>query len=155
MARAASTRVDLSVDAIARICHAGKRALCIRLADEVVDPEWDQITEAQRDSIRDRVRLMIEPDEHGTVGLGAPHHVHNMWLRRKAQLGWCYGPIEDPDRKEHPGFMAWREMPPRFKRRDHLFFKLVDAITDDPAQSAEALIDRTVDDVLNLRDDEL
>lgn len=35
---------------------------------------------------------------------------HNRWLKEKVDLGWRYGPVKDPEKKENPNILLWRKI---------------------------------------------
>ena len=57
-----------------------------------------------------------------------PDHSHNEWLKEKADGGWKYGPVKDPEAKEHPCFVPYEELPTEQKAKDFLFRGVVHAM---------------------------
>jgi hypothetical protein len=55
----------------------------------------------------------------------APSDSHNNWLAEKTANGWGYGPVKDPEKKEHPCFVAYDELPVEQRTKDYLFQAVV------------------------------
>jgi len=46
-----------------------------------------------------------------------------------AGLGWKYGAVKDADKKEHPCFVPYEELPKEQQAKDHLFKATVSALS--------------------------
>jgi len=46
---------------------------------------------------------------------------HDSWLEEKRRDGWKYGPVKDPERKEHPCFVPYEQLPPEQRAKDYIF----------------------------------
>lgn len=57
-----------------------------------------------------------------------PEQAHIVWLNEKVAAGWKYGPIKDPDKKEHPCIVPYDQLPPKEKLKDNLFLDSVKAM---------------------------
>jgi hypothetical protein len=57
-----------------------------------------------------------------------PSASHNSWLRQKEEDGWKYGPVKDADKKEHPCFIPYEELPREQQAKDYLFGAIVAAL---------------------------
>lgn len=107
---------------IARVCHEANRAYCLALGD-ASQPAWDDAPEWQRRSAVNGVR-------HATENPGAgPSASHESWLEEKRAAGWRYGPVKDPEKKEHPCFVPYGQLPAGQRRKDALFLAVVGALT--------------------------
>ena len=105
---------------IARICHEVNRTYCEALGDHS-QPPWDGAPDWQRNSAVEGVTAIIEnPDT-------TPEQSHEGWLAVKRADGWTYGPIKDADKKEHPCFVPYAELPKEQQVKDHLFGAIVRA----------------------------
>lgn len=104
---------------IARICHEANRAYCVSLGDLSQLP-WDEAPQWQRESAVKGVILHLSGD-HG------PEASHQSWLEEKERTGWKYGPVKDIDKKEHPCFLPFDQLPPEQQRKDVLFLAIVGA----------------------------
>jgi hypothetical protein len=106
---------------IAKICHEANRAYCQTIGD-FSQPTWEDAPEWQRTSACNGVRFQIlTPD-------AKPSHSHEEWLKEKAASGWKYGPVKDPNKKEHPCFVPYDELPPEQKAKDSLFVGIVNSL---------------------------
>lgn len=108
------------MDIIARTCHEANRAYCQSLGDDS-QKSWDEAPEWQRESARNGVLFHLNGD-HG------PEASHESWLAEKRAQGWKYGPVKDPESKEHPCFVPYSELPPEQKAKDYIFRAIVHAL---------------------------
>ncbi|MEQ9948114.1 RyR domain-containing protein [Pectobacterium aroidearum] len=56
-----------------------------------------------------------------------PEASHNKWLEFKKQDGWKYGPVKDAEKKEHPCFVPYGQLPKEQQVKDYLFRAVVHA----------------------------
>lgn len=108
-----------ALEACARAAHEANRAYCIAIGD-TSQPSWDDAPEWQRTSALNGVR--------GVLDGNTPEQSHESWLAEKAATGWRYGPVKDPDRKEHPCFVPYAELPPAQQAKDALYVAVVRAM---------------------------
>jgi len=114
----------MNVELIARICHEANRAYCAAIGDHS-QVDWDSASDWQKDSARDGVLFHIQTLEKGERPL--PSASHENWLAQKQKDGWKYGPIKDADKKEHPCFVAYDDLPVERKAKDYIFAGVVEA----------------------------
>lgn len=57
-----------------------------------------------------------------------PAQSHEGWLEEKAATGWRYGPVKNPETKEHPCFVPYDELPDNQKLKDEMFGLVVRAV---------------------------
>ena len=57
-----------------------------------------------------------------------PDHSHNEWLKEKEADGWKFGPEKNPEKKEHPCFVPYEELPVEQQAKDYLFRAVVHAL---------------------------
>lgn len=50
--------------------------------------------------------------------------------RIERAAGWKYGPVKDPERKEHPCFVPYDGLPPEQRAKDYLFRAVVHQLSD-------------------------
>lgn len=112
----------MTIEAIARICHEANRAYCMALGDGS-QPAWEDAPEWQRASAIKGVRF-----HRGNPHAG-PEASHESWLREKEADGWKWGPVKDPEKKEHPCFVPFDELPEEQQLKDVLFTNIVDAFS--------------------------
>ncbi len=116
---AATTVAQILV--IAKVCHEANRAYCATLGDSS-QPPWEDAPAWQRESA-------IKGVDHALANAGAkPSDSHQSWLREKEAAGWKYGPVKDPEKREHPCFVAYDQLPPEQRAKDALFLAVVRAL---------------------------
>ncbi len=99
---------------IARVCHEANRAYCLSIGD-ASQPSWDEAPDWQKESALNGVIFQSKNPE-------APASAsHDSWLEEKRSTGWKYGPVKDPERKEHPCFVPYEELPAEQRAKDYLF----------------------------------
>lgn len=108
---------------IAKVCHEANRAYCATLGD-YSQPPWNEAPDWQRSSAVSGVQFHIDNPNAG------PSASHSSWLAEKKADGWKYGPVKDPDNKEHPCYVPYEELPGDQKRKDLLFLSIVRALTE-------------------------
>lgn len=108
------------VEIIARTCHEANRAYCQAIGDNSQKP-WDESPEWQKESARNGVLFHLNGD-HG------PEASHESWLAEKRADGWKYGPVKNPETKEHPCFVPYSELPLEQKAKDYIFRAIVHAM---------------------------
>ena len=108
------------ISEIARACHEANRGLCIAQGDHSQKP-WDEAPAWQRDSAMKGVAFCLaNPD-------APPSANHESWLKEKSATGWKYGKVKDENKKEHPCFVPYEQLPPEQKVKDHVFKSIVGA----------------------------
>ena len=106
---------------IARVAHEVNRAYCEALGDSS-QPKWEDAPVWQKSSAINGVEFhRANPD-------AGPDHSHNAWLEEKKANGWKYGPVKDPEKKEHPCFVSYNELPVEQKAKDFIFMGVVHAL---------------------------
>ena len=108
------------VDIIARVAHEANRAYCEARGDKS-QPTWDDAPEWQRKSAINGVRFHRDNPSAG------PEASHDNWMAEKIADGWVYGPVKDPERKEHPCMVPFSKLPTFQQRKDILFRSIVHA----------------------------
>lgn len=106
---------------IARLAHEVNRAYCRAIGDDS-QPVWDDAPDWQKISAVSGVEFHKKnPD-------ATPEASHDAWLKQKINDGWCYGQVKDPEKKEHPCFRPYSELPIEQRVKDYLFKGIVDAV---------------------------
>ena len=108
------------VDAVAEICHEANRALCLQLGDNS-QPAWVDAPEWQKQSARNGV-------EFHCMNIAPASGSHENWMKEKLADGWKYGPVKNPETKEHPCIVPFEELPKEQQFKDHLFRGIVHAM---------------------------
>lgn len=111
----------MKVEDIAMICHEANRAYCYALGDFSQVP-WANAPEWQRESAKNGVKFHIDnPNSKASDS-------HDNWYKEKAEQGWKYGAVKDPEKKEHPCFVPYAWLPKEQQRKDALFIAVVRAL---------------------------
>lgn len=107
---------------IAKICHDTNRSFCESIEDYSQLP-WEICEKWQRESAINGVKFQIDnPDLPASAS-------HENWLKVKEAEGWVYGPVKDPQLKQHPCMVPYNELPVAQRRKDYLFKAVVHAMT--------------------------
>lgn len=125
----------LTIAAVAAICHEANRAYCSALGDDTQLP-WAEAPDWQKESAINGVAFHIEnPD-------ASPSESHESWLIEKQDTGWQYGPVKDPEKKEHPCFVPYEELPAEQQAKDYLFKGIVHSLR--PFVSVSEVVDAEI-----------
>lgn len=111
----------MNVEAIARICHEANKGLCESLGDES-QVTWNDAPEWQKESAIKGVEFHLANPGAGT------DDSHKSWLKEKEETGWKYGPVKDAEKKEHPCFVPYDQLPPEQQAKDYLFRGIVHSL---------------------------
>jgi len=109
-----------SYEDVAKICHEANKAYCETIGDNS-QPSWEDAPQWQKDSAIEGVRF------HSLNEYTTPADSHKSWLKQKEEEGWKYGEIKDPEKKEHPCFTAYENLPKSQQIKDYIFKGIVDA----------------------------
>jgi RyR domain len=112
---------------IARVCHEVNAAYCAALGDPT-QTLWEEAPQWQKDSAIAGVELHLA---NPNLGVDASHQA---WLEHKRAEGWTYGPIKDPEKKEHPCYVPYADLPAEQKAKDFIFRGVVHAIAREMAR---------------------
>ena len=113
----------MSPDQIAEVCHETNRAYCATFGD-FSQPPWASAPEWQRHSAIKGVHFHLANPQ------ASPAASHESWLEEKRRDGWKYGPVKNPEAKEHPCFVPFTGLPPQQQAKDKLFKGVVDALRE-------------------------
>ncbi len=108
----------LVIDGIAKVCHEANRAYCSALGDQS-QMSWDEAPAWQRESAVKGVEFIFANP------VADPSASHVSWLKEKEETGWKYGPVKDAEKKEHPCFVPYDQLPSEQRMKDHLFGAIV------------------------------
>lgn len=111
----------MTVLKIAEVAHTTNRAYCESIGD-FTQPLWDDAPGWQRESAINGVKFHLDHPDAG------PAASHESWLAEKEADGWKYGTTKDPEKKEHPCFVPYDELPAEQKVKDSLFIGVVRAM---------------------------
>lgn len=104
-------------EACARAAHEANRVYCIALGD-TSQPTWEEAPDWQKKSARVGVEGVL------LKGNGAEAS-HESWLAEKKREGWKFGEMKNPEKKEHPCFVPYEELPLAQRRKDDIFINSV------------------------------
>jgi hypothetical protein len=110
--------MGLSVEEVAQMAHEANAAYCRTIGDNS-HASWADTPENIKESARVGVIKHLE-NPHMTA-----EQSHESWLEFKAADGWHYGPVKDAERKTHPCFLPYRELPESDRIKDHIFRAVV------------------------------
>jgi hypothetical protein len=108
---------------IARVCHEANRAYCAALGDHS-QPSWKDAPDWQKKSAITGVNY------HWDNPNSTPADSHKSWLAEKEADGWKFGPVKDPEKKEHPCFVPYEELPAEQKAKDYIFLAICRAMKE-------------------------
>lgn len=111
----------MTVEQIAKVAHEVNKAYCEALGD-MSQPTWGEAPEWQRSSAITGVNFhLANPD-------ASPSASHDSWLKQKEEEGWKYGPVKDPETKEHPCYVPYDQLPVEQRAKDYLFRQVVHSL---------------------------
>lgn len=113
---------DLSIEQIARVCHAANRELQrIQSVPGIpVAPRWDKLTVETQESIKQGVSTAVA----GTTA----EQSHQNWVEYKVARGWAYGEQKSEEHKTHPLLVPYAQLPAEAKLKDHLFLAIAEVL---------------------------
>lgn len=112
----------LDLDAIACIVHEALRAYSAEIGESSGVP-WEQSPRWQRYTTLAGVSAILCGD------VTSPQGSHGYWCECRKAEGWQYGPTFDESAKTHPCLVPWGELSEAHRRKDVMFFVLVEALT--------------------------
>jgi hypothetical protein len=108
---------------VAQVCHEANAAYC-RVCGDFSQPDWNSAPEWQKQSAIAGVEFhMANPTADTSAS-------HESWLKQKEADGWKYGPVKDAEKKEHPCFVPYNELPFPQRVKDYIFRAIVHAFMD-------------------------
>ena len=112
--------MTMNIETVARIAHEVNRVYCMSIGDHT-QPVWDDAPAWQKASAIAGVEYHIaNPDS-------TPEDSHISCMAQKTADGWKYGPVKDPEKKEHPCMKAYSLLPFDQQMKDYLFHAVVKA----------------------------
>jgi hypothetical protein len=111
----------MTIQNIAQVAHELNKAYCESIGDNS-QPDWGEAPEWQRSSAVNGVLFHIENPS------ASPSASHDSWLKQKTEEGWKYGSVKDADKKEHPCFVPYEELPTEQKSKDYIFKQTVKSL---------------------------
>lgn len=112
---------NITIEQAAEICHELNRVYCRSLGD-TSQPTWPYAPDWQKESAINGVKFhMDHPDAKASQS-------HESWLEEKRSTGWTYGEVKDPEKKEHPCMVDFKDLPLDQQVKDVLFKNTVEAL---------------------------
>jgi hypothetical protein len=110
-----------AVEKAAKAAHEVNRVYCIALGDES-QSKWEDAPTWQTDSAVNGVIAILENP------CWSESSSHDNWLQEKEKSGWKWGPVKDPDKKEHPCMVPYEDLPVDQRMKDTIFLAVVKGI---------------------------
>ena len=107
---------------VAQVAHEINKSFCSSIGDNS-QPSWETAPEWQKASAINGVKFHLENPK------ASPSASHESWLKQKEQEGWKYGEVKDADKKEHPCFVPYDQLPTEQKSKDYLFKQVVHSLS--------------------------
>ena len=109
----------MNVEYVAKLCHEVNKAYCESIGDNS-QKCWADTPAWQVESAIKGVKFHFENEKT------TPADSHNSWLKEKEETGWKYGKVKDVEKKEHPCFLPYEELPQEQKSKDYIFKAICD-----------------------------
>lgn len=116
----------MDIQRIAKACHEMNRTYCEAMGDES-QPPWTFAPQWQRESAIKGVEYALS-----RIHDVQPQDSHQSWLAEKQREGWKYGPVKDAEKKEHPCFVPYDQLPAHQRAKDAIFLAVVRGLKDLP-----------------------
>lgn len=111
----------MTIENVARVAHELNKAYCESMGENS-QPNWEDAPEWQKSSAINGVKFHLDnPD-------ASPSASHESWLKQKAEEGWKYGLVKNPETKEHPCFVPYDELPKEQKAKDFIFRQAIHSL---------------------------
>lgn len=114
---------NISIEAIAKVCHEANRAFCEVLGDSP-QVRWEECPDWQRESAIRGVQYVLD------YPYAPASAQHDAWMVDKIRDGWVYGEVKDPEKKTHPCLVPFENLPPEQQAKDYLFRAICKAFVD-------------------------
>lgn len=111
----------MTVEQVAQVAHDLNKTYCEAIGD-MSHVSWEHAPDWQKTSAIHGVDFLLNnPD-------ATPEKCHEVWRIEKEAQGWKWGPTKDADKKEHPCFAHYNQLPLQQKVKDHLFRQVVESL---------------------------
>lgn len=111
----------MTQEQVAQVAHEVNKAYCESIGD-FSQPSWEDAPDWQKSSAINGVNMHLENPN------ATPEDSHASWLNRKEEEGWKYGPVKNPETKEHPCFVPYDQLPASQKSKDYLFRQVIHSL---------------------------
>jgi hypothetical protein len=106
---------------IAKIAHEINKSYCESIGDNS-QPYWENAPDWQKSSAINGVQFHLDNPN------ATPSASHESWLKQKTEEGWKYGLVKDAEKKEHPCFLPYEQLPTEQKSKDYLFRQVIHSL---------------------------
>lgn len=113
--------IPVTKTSIAQVAHDVNRAFCQSIGDSS-QPTWEDAPEWQKASALNGVDFHLNNPE------ADPSQSHENWLKQKEAEGWKYGPVKNPETREHPCYLPYDQLPVEQRSKDYLFKQVVNSL---------------------------
>lgn len=111
----------MTIEQIAQVAHELNKAYCEAWGD-FTQPSWADAPDWQKSSAINGVNFhLANPDAPASAS-------HESWYKEKEAAGWKYGPVKNPETKEHPCFVPFAELPVEQQAKDFIFRQTVHSL---------------------------
>jgi len=111
----------MTLENVAQVAHEINKAYCHSIGDNS-QPSWENAPDWQKSSAIHGVDFHLNnPD-------ATPEMSHEAWLKEKELDGWKYGPVKDAEKKEHPCFIPYNQLPDEQRSKDYLFRQIIHSL---------------------------
>ena len=111
----------MNLEQIAQVAHELNKAYCESIGDNS-QVSWNEVPEWQKKS------AVIGVEFHLANPNAGPSASHESWLKEKFIEGWKYGPIKDAEKKEHPCYVPYNELPVEQQSKDYIFRQIIHSL---------------------------
>lgn len=141
---------NMTIEKIAQTAYEINRSYCQSLGDYTFAP-WDDAPDWQKSTNINGVRFHLENPDAG------PEASHESWMKQKLDEGWTYGPVKNPELKEHHCIRPFNELPREQQAKDFLFRQTVHSLKhlisppEITPQKIETIVDKSTYSVPSYR----
>jgi hypothetical protein len=111
----------MTIKDIAKIAHEINKCYCESIGDNS-QPDWENAPDWQKSSAINGVQFHLDNPN------ATPSASHESWLKQKTEEGWKYGLVKDAEKKEHPCFLPYEQLPTEQKSKDYLFRQVIHSL---------------------------
>lgn len=111
----------MNTNDIAQVAHELNKAYCESIGD-TSQPSWDEAPDWQKESAIKGVEFHMANPE------ASPSASHDSWLQQKEADGWKYGEVKDAEKKEHPCYVPYEQLPTEQKAKDFIFRQTIHSL---------------------------
>lgn len=110
--------LPVTMEDVARACYDANLTYSRAIGDGM-ERSWEDSAESVTNGVKFR---LANPSS-------SPADNHANWLVDKAAAGWKYGPVKDDEKKEHPCFLPYEQLPEEQRAKDIIFAEVVRGLT--------------------------